>query len=301
MVYVALFASLFAATSVLAIPAPVLEERSGVTAVSAATIASFKPYTQFARAAYCPSLSTWKCGAACSALSNFQVTLAGGDGNGIPQFYVGYYPTDNTIVVGHEGTDPTQFLSLLTDANILMDPLDSSLFPGIPSSVQVHDGFRNAHASTAKQILAAVKSLMASKGTNKITTVGHSLGGALAVLEGVFFKTQLPSATIRVVTYGLPRVGNQEFADWVDAKIPDLTHITNDNDPIPIVPGRFLGFHHPHGEIHIDDNAVWRACAGQDNTDSQCSTGNTPNIFVGNIVDHLGSYDGVWLGTPFCN
>jgi hypothetical protein len=142
---------------------------------------------------------------------------------------------------------------------------------------------------------------MSSKGTNKIMTVGHSLGGALAVLEGVFLRTQLPSASVKVVTYGLPRVGNQAFADWVDAHIPDLTHITHAHDPIPIVPGRFLGYHHPHGEIHIDDNAKWNACAGQDNTDAECSTGEVSNVLVGNIVDHLGSYDGVWIGTIYCN
>lgn len=30
-----------------------------------------------------------------------------------------------------------------------------------------------------------------------------------------------------------------------------------------IVSGIFLGFQHPHGEIHIDDNGIWNACAGR--------------------------------------
>jgi hypothetical protein len=62
-------------------------------------------------------------------------------------------------------------LSLLTDVNILQEPLDTILFPGIPSSVRVHDGFRNQHALTAPKILSEVKNLMASKNTKKVTCV----------------------------------------------------------------------------------------------------------------------------------
>lgn len=34
---------------------------------------------------------------------------------------------------------------LLTDADFFMDELSSSLFPGVPSSVKVHNGFGDAH------------------------------------------------------------------------------------------------------------------------------------------------------------
>lgn len=69
-------------------------------------------------------------------------------------------------------TDNTKHsVSLLTDVNVLQDPLDTKLFPGVSSSVKVHDGFRNAHALTAPKILAEVKSLIASKGTQSVTVV----------------------------------------------------------------------------------------------------------------------------------
>ena len=57
------------------------------------------------------------------------------------------------------------------------------------------------------------------------------------------------------------QVGNQAFADYVDAHLA-LTHINNKEDPIPTVPGMFLGFHHPAGEIHIQDSGAWDACPG---------------------------------------
>jgi len=62
-------------------------------------------------------------------------------------------------------------VSDLTDLNVLMDPLDTKLFPGVSSSVQVHDGFRNEHALTAPAILAEVKRLMSVKNTKNVATV----------------------------------------------------------------------------------------------------------------------------------
>lgn len=275
-----------------------------MTQVSSSELAGLASYTQFARAAYCDvsKIQGWKCGDACNANKDFQLTLAGGDGNVIQNFFVGFSPSLNSIVVAHEGTDPTQLMSDLTDVDIFMGNLDSTLFPGVSSSVQVHEGFRNEHAKTALQILSEVKRLMSVKNTKNVAVVGHSLGGALAELDTLFLTLNLPAgAAIKGVTYGTPRVGNPAFAQLIDAKVPDFRHINNEYDEVPIVPGRFLGFAHPHGEIHIlsPGNAV--SCPGSDDaTDSQCTISSVPNILVGNIIDHLGPYEGIYIGTIFC-
>ena len=70
---------------------------------------------------------------------------------------------------------------------------------------------------------------------------------------------QIPSATVSFIGYGLPRVGNQDFADYVDSLGLSITHINNKEDFVPILPGRFLGFHHPSGEVHIQDSGAWAA------------------------------------------
>ena len=78
------------------------------------------------------------------------------------------------------------------------------------------------------------------------------------------------------------KVGNQAFANYVDAHLT-LTHINNKwvehslhdrnscsilelipvrEDPIPILPGRFLGYAHPSGEVHIMDSGSWFSCPG---------------------------------------
>jgi hypothetical protein len=120
------------------------------------------------------------------------------------------------------------------------------------------------HASTAPGILSAVQKTLSTQNLSSVTVVGHSLGGALALLDGVYLSLQLPKGvTVRVISYGMPRVGNRAFADFVDSRLRGLvTHVNNQEDPIPIVPGRFLGFHHPSGEIHIQDSGAWDACPG---------------------------------------
>ncbi|KAH7869646.1 alpha/beta-hydrolase [Lentinula edodes] len=286
---------------------PVDLERRTVTTLSATELSSFAPFTQFARAAYCGTdiLQDWTCGEACEANSDFEVSLVGGDDDDIQNYFVGYSPSLEAIIVAHEGTDPTQLESDLTDIDVPLAPLSSTLFPGISSDVEVHTGFQDEHALTADAILAEVKSLMSSVGTSNIVAVGHSLGGALAEIDTIFFRLNIPSATISAMTYGTPRVGNPAWAALVDASDVNFKRIDNMQacckDLIPIVPGRALGFEHPAGEIHILSPGDAVSCPGDDDaTDSECQIESVPTIFEGNIIDHLGPYEGIYIGTVFC-
>ena len=123
-------------------------------------------------------------------------------------------------------------------------------------------------------------------------------GAAISLLHSVYIPLQIPEAKVTYVGFGLPRVGNQAFADYVDAhdSITSVTHISNKEDPVPIVPGRSLGFHHPSGEIHIQDSGEWMACPGQDNTDSRCTVGDVRNLFFSSLGFHDGPYNGVKMG-----
>lgn len=120
------------------------------------------------------------------------------------------------------------------------------------------------HTRTASAILAAVNDTLSTQGLSSVTVVGHSLGGALALLDGVYLSLQLPENTaVKVVSYGMPRVGNQAFANFVDSQLSGLvTHVNNEEDPVPTVPGMSLGYHHPSGEIHIQDSVTWNVCPG---------------------------------------
>ena len=138
-----------------------------------------------------------------------------------------------------------------------------------------------------------------------MVVTGHSLGAALALLDSVYLSLHLPDGTrMTMVGYGMPRVGNAAFADYVDAMndadsvTVTVTHINNQKDPIPVVPGLFLGFTHPAGEVHIQESDdAWVSCPGHDNPSQLCSVGDVPNVILGNILDHLGPYDdGIFMG-----
>ncbi|KAG9128555.1 hypothetical protein FRC07_003444 [Ceratobasidium sp. 392] len=283
----------------LAAPTPV-ERDTTYTVMSASTISTYAPYTRFASAAYCSTAATWTC-AQCKNLPGFVVYATGGDGDAIPRWYVGWWPTQSTVVVGHQGTDPSKFESLLNDAEAVRSGLDPTLFPGVPSNVHAHDGFQGAHKDSAVPVLTAVKKAISERGATKVLAVGHSLGGAIATLDALYFRLNLPSTVaVKAVTYGLPRVGNPEFATYLDSKVPDFSHVTNKKDVIPILPGRFLGYAHPNGEKHIVAAGQWDACNGHDNTSPNCSTGAVGNIFVGSLDDHSGPYEGISIGGDYC-
>jgi len=191
-------------------------------------------------------------------------------------------------------------MALLTDVELVRESLDPTLFPGISSSIGVHEGFSSEQAKTATAVLAAVQAAMAATGSTDVLITGHSLGSAIALLDAVYLPLHLPANTqFTSYLFGLPRIGNQEFADYVDAHVTNLAHITNLNDPCPIIPGISLGYHQPSGEKHIVTTGLadgdWYACDGQDNTSKDCSTGAVPNILESDYSKHYGPYGTVTI------
>ena len=95
---------------------------------------------------------------------------------------------------------------------------------------------------------------------------------------------------------------NPAFAAFFDSQVADFTRVNHASDPIPIVPGRLLGFAHPHGEVHLLASGIAVACAGDDDaTDALCTDLSVPNVVQSDLLDHLGPYEGVFIGTVFCD
>ena len=105
-------------------------------------------------------------------------------------------------------------------------------------------------------MLDAVRQVISAHGTSTVTTVGHSFGAALVLLESVFLRLQLPTAiSVKFVGYGLPHFENQAWANFVDVWFPgNVTHINNKLDPVPVLLSTSFGYHHPSGEIHIKES-----------------------------------------------
>lgn len=297
-----------------------------ITPLTQNEVDAFTPYSYFAAAAYCNAeqIMDWNCGTNCDANPAFTPLAQGGDPpGGIPAWYVGYHGAQQTVVVAHQGTNteymcvswllPLQrplvhihcSLEILTDENSALSPLDPELFPGAPSSLLVHTGFRNAQADQANEIRTAVLAAMTTYGAQSVTIVGHSLGAAVALLDVLYLSLNIPSGIeLRAITYGMPRVGNPNFASFVDEQVTSLHHINNKKDPVPTVPLLdFLGlvYASPNGEVHIVENGTWENCPGHDNPSPYCIVGAVPNIFTGDETDHDGPYNGVEMGSKGCS
>ncbi|KLO06482.1 alpha/beta-hydrolase [Schizopora paradoxa] len=268
--------------------------------------ASFKPYSYYASAADCApkTISNWKCGTNCNATSYFQPSATGGDGVNTRYWYVGYDPTLNNVIVGHQGTDPKTMMSYLEETE--MTTLNSTLFPTdqFSSSIKVHKKLAADHARTAMPIyIAVVNEIVRHMDSHpSVTLLGHSQGAAIALLDAVFMVSHLPDwVFLQYIGYGLPRIGNQAFADYVGAHLSFTSNngfwrVTNKMDPIPMNPSMSLGYVNPSVEIHIEQDGQWDWCPGPDNSSPDCSVGAVKTDSDGILSDDVGPYDGVTMG-----
>ena len=143
--------------------------------------------------------------------------------------------------------------SFLTDGNIVMDNLTSTLFPGIDSSVQVHRGFAKAHAKTAPIILNQVKFLISRHGATSVTLacVSH-------------FHPHLALILYRLVTPSEERSQNLTVCSW-----PSIYHPTS---PSKVLPMALLVSVTLHGPLSSMRPFIFPSSPSQSNSISILST-----------------------------
>jgi hypothetical protein len=128
---------------------------------------------------------------------------------------------------------------------------------------RVHKGFYLVTMSIFEQVMKAIDKLIAGwrktgRLTNKtpveLVILGHSLGGAMAILTVLQILNRkpdwLPMMQIKVYTFGEPRTGNAAFTRLVHLAEKQgyfsIVRVTNAGDPVPGLPPDRLEFRH-HG------------------------------------------------------
>lgn len=179
------------------------------------------------------------------------------------------------------------------------------------SGARVHTGFNEAYQKQASTITEKVTRLMNRYRTYTLVVTGHSLGGAFATLCAIdLYEKNVTSRNIRLWTYGSPRVGNDVFASYVQRALPEYYRVVNENDVVPHVPFKFMGYRHPPTEVWIKDN--WRrnvrVCDENNGEDPTCSNSirqDSPDTERDSllsrwdsILNHAKAYD--TLFGPFC-
>lgn len=139
-------------------------------------------------------------------------------GNTDVLYFIGYNDKTKVQLISVRGTDNDTNWDLDMDTRGVTDPR---------TGIMLHAGFKRA----ADAIYADVKPRLKPGYTTYLT--GHSLGGAVAAILGVYLKKDGVKVD-RIVTFGQPKftnaAGAQAFAD-----LP-LLRVINQNDVVPLLP-----------------------------------------------------------------
>ncbi|KAJ7728268.1 Alpha/Beta hydrolase protein [Mycena maculata] len=158
-------------------------------------------YTQYSSAAYRSFCR--------SPLGN---TLVRSFERGRTQGFIARDDNRTEIVVSFRGT--FSLTDAVVDAKFRLRPFKS---PGITVDVRVHSGFLAAYNNVVNDILYELSCRTAAFVAN--FCAGHSLGGAIASLAAPSIKTALPDANIALFTFGQPRVGDPDYAAYMEKLI----------------------------------------------------------------------------------
>lgn len=145
--------------------------------------------------------------------------------------------TSNTLGVlwYHVATDTLviAFRSTSTPLEIQHDLQMSQVSYGSYEGSLVHAGFHKlVHTFWNESISPQLEQVQ----PQRVLFTGHSLGGALALLGGVHYSRYYPEIPTHVYSYGAPRVGNQEFAAYVESLPVHIWRVINECDFITQLP-----------------------------------------------------------------
>lgn len=101
-----------------------------------------------------------------------------------------------------------------------------------------------------------VHTLNIEENINNVFVTGHSLGGALAVLNALDIATNMKNIPI-VYTFAGPRVGNHDFALAYNEMIPQSWRMVNSHDQVPNLPPKSCPpINHEYHYKHVNSEHI---------------------------------------------
>jgi triacylglycerol lipase len=139
-------------------------------------------------------------------------------------------------VIVCRGTEPHQWNDIRADANAWTVATEVG---------RVHSGFHSEVNELWPLLEQQIK-----ENQRVMWFAGHSLGGAMAAVCAVRCKlSSIPSNPKAIFSYGAPRVGNRPYTMVLRTK---HYRWVNNNDIVPRVPPRWLGYRHMGQEIYLN-------------------------------------------------
>ncbi|KAG9306749.1 hypothetical protein G9A89_005649 [Geosiphon pyriformis] len=163
--------------------------------------------------------------------------------------------------------------------------------------VKVHKGYFNAFVEARASVLHLIRTeIKKRKGRSLvITLVGHSTGGVYAVLAALFLRLNIRNK-INLYTFGQPRIGNNEFAQYINSRLRSH-RVVNANDAIAVLPPANQGYLHSQTEYWIKPNNGGAIKCSVSSDEPQESTQCRLSQGEGEIQSNYGPYFGVLMGS----
>jgi triacylglycerol lipase len=140
-------------------------------------------------------------------------------------------------IVAFAGTDPLIPVNWITDFNVgLRFRFNERVTPPL-----LHRGFETAFKSVASDVTR----VLASRGETPVLVTGHSMGAALAVIAADHLLSEQNLRATAVYGFGVPRVGDQDFASRYNETLGSTTYrLVHGSDIVGSVPPSSFGFRH---------------------------------------------------------
>lgn len=143
------------------------------------------------------------------------------------------------------GTNLSNYMTVIDGLTFYQTPLTETTIKG-----NVSEGFLDAFKGLHSQITNYIEKVQ----PQRVVATGHSLGGAIAVLCGVYTIDYLPTT---VITFGCPKVGNEAFSESFNNSGITSVQIAVKDDVVPHLPfDLFYDYAHLKTTFILSQNSI---------------------------------------------
>lgn len=227
-----------------------------------------KTAVNISQSAYCMSPdSNWNC-KTCDSDNIYEGSIVK---NG-EQVIFGYNTFYDVLFVGFRGSSNIE--NWISNLHVkLIHPYSTD------TDIGVDQGFYNLLDSIKEDVYKKLDTLTDKYNTKNILVTGHSLGAAIATLFSFDILYESNNYNINyLITFGSPRVGNEDFITKFNSYHIYSNRITHYYDIVPHVPEEKLHYRHISQEIwYNEENTNYIVCNDTDNEeDDSCSNSCAP-------------------------
>jgi len=217
----------------------------------------------------------WNCDTCLPTIINEYVTEKEG-----VRVLQGYDSYTNTLYASYRGS--TNIMNWIDNIQI------RKVYPYNDTSIGISKGFYKEYSHVKTQVLYNIETLSKKYEVYNLLLTGHSAGASMATLLAYDILTLYPQYNVKyLITFGSPRVGNDEFANKMKKSNIVSYRVTHYYDIVPHVPEEVLGYLHISNEIwYNEQNSAYIICNDNELEDDLCSNTCAPTHCT-SIDDHL--------------